>query len=127
MATKLGDYSVRAGSGAMKFWPLNPGTTVAQATPPAPIAPVNPNPVVQPPTFAIFDVVIRMSDEPVTESTIANPTLLAQVPGAATVNSMPLTKEEDGTAHICFAVAPSSGTTFEGILRLSAKRNNPTA
>ncbi len=127
MATKLGDYSVRAGSGAMKFWPLNPGTTVAQATPPAPIAPVNPNPVVQPPTFAIFDVVIRMSDEPVTESTIANPTLLAQVSGAATVNSMPLTKEADGTAHICFAVAPSSGTTFEGILRLSAKRNNPTA
>jgi len=122
MATKLGDYSVRAGSAAVKLWPLNPGTTVAQATPPAPIAPVNPNPVVQPPTFAIFDVVVRMSDEPVVESTIANPTLLAQVSGAATVNSMPLTKEADGTAHICFAVAPSSGNSFEGLLRLSAKR-----
>src|SRR5438105_12330266 len=126
MPTKLGEYTVRSGGAAVTFWPLNPGTTLAQATPPAPVAPVNPNPIVLPPAFAMFDVVIRLTDDPV-ESNIPAPTLLAQVSAGTTVSAMPLTKEADGTAHICFAVAPSSGTTFEGILRLSATPSSSPA
>src|SRR5882762_4946900 len=123
MATKIGEYSVQSGGAAVSFWPLNPGTTVAQATPPAPVAPVNPNLIVPPPTFVIFDVVIRFTDEPV-ETAIADPALLAHVSGAVPNNSMPLTKEADGSAHICFAV-PCGAANFEGRLRLSADRTNP--
>jgi N-acetylmuramoyl-L-alanine amidase len=127
MATKVGEYSVRAGGAAVHFWALAPGTTVAQATPPAPVAPVNPNTIVQPPSFAIFDVVVRLTDEPVAQSAIADPVLLAQVSGMAPSTSMPLTAQADGTARICFAVSPSSGNSFEGALRLSAKRTSSAA
>src|SRR2546425_571234 len=125
MAIKLGDYSVLSGGAPVNFWPLNPGTTVAQATPQAPIAPANPNTLVQPPRFAIFDVLIQVPDEPVVQATIAEPALLNNVSGAATINSMPLIQQAGGT-RICFAVSPSSGNNFEGTLKLSAKNGSTT-
>jgi hypothetical protein len=125
MADKVGEYQVRVGSAAINFWPLTPGTTVAAATPSAPTAPVapgTPNTLATPPAFAIFDVLIIQSADPVVVTTVAAPTLLTQITATPTVNTMPLVRSS-GTVAISFAVPiAAAGGTFDGTLRLTAQR-----
>src|SRR5215472_16270771 len=99
MPTKLGQYSVLTGNTPVRFWPLVPGTTIAQATPPVPVAPNNPennNTIVAPPEFGIFDIVIKMS-EPVFEESVTDAQstnlLLTVLTGTPTITTMPLTRE----------------------------------
>jgi len=123
MADKIGEYQVRVGNAAVRFWPLAPGTTAAAATP-APATPVTPgagNTVAVPPAFGVFDVVIALSQDPVVRTTLAAPALPTAITATPTVNTMPLIADAAGRVNVSFAV-PVTGADFTGTLRLTAKR-----
>jgi hypothetical protein len=127
MPDKVGEYQVRVGTSAINFWPLVPGTTVAAATPSATSAPVaagTPNTIATPPSFAIFDVLVIQSADPVVVDALAtDPTLGTAITPTPSINSMPLVRAADGTINISFAVPiATAGGTFDGTLRLTAKR-----
>ncbi len=125
MQDKVGDYSVRAGGTAVKFWPLTPGSTVASATPLPPTLPVAPNgtnTLAVPPAFALFDVVIHRTEDPIVTSSITEPALLTQITAMPTVSTMPIMRESDHSSRICFALPANSETKFEGTLRLVVHR-----
>jgi hypothetical protein len=140
--TKVGAYTVLAGGSAKPFWPLVQYTGVKSAMPPAQVAPSaqgaspSTNTVVAPPVFAIFDIVIKMSGDPVVQQVISEADstdkLLRTVSGTPVETSMPLVLDQDGNIHICFAIPPNKGDltlnqaaagSFEGTLRLEAKYN----
>ncbi|HEY0990711.1 MAG TPA: hypothetical protein VGD80_26845 [Kofleriaceae bacterium] len=126
MVDKLGDYQVRVGGAAINFWPLAPGTTVAAATPApvAPVAPGTPNAVVVPPPFGIFDILIGTSQDAHVLTAVAAPVIPATVTAAPTTNTMPLIPDATGLVRISFAVpvAGAAGASFNGTLRLTARR-----
>ena len=126
MPDKIGDYQVRVGTKAIKFWPLAPGTTVAAATPPPPAPPVAsgaPNTVAVPPAFGVFDVLIAPSQDPTVKTAItaAAAAAGATVTATPTATSMPLVPDGGGLIRISFAV-PVTGAAFTGTLRLTAHR-----
>ena len=137
---KVGVYSVLVGGSDKKFWPLKPYSTVDTVMPSAHVAPsaqgssATPNTLVAPPVFAIFDIVIMMSQDSVHEDMIpdteADGKFVTTISGTPTESSMPLVREVDQKIHICFAVPPNKGDLtsnksapgfFEGILHLEAE------
>src|SRR5215470_13658224 len=106
MPDKIGDYQIRAGNAAIKFWPLAPGTTVTGATP-APAPPVTPgatNTVAVAPAFGIFDIAIQLSPDPTVKTAVAAPAFAATITATPTINSMPLIPDASGLINISFAV-----------------------
>lgn len=137
---KVGVYSIRAGGSAKDFWPLEPYASVGSVLPPAPVAPAaqgatgTSNTIVVPPVFAIFDIVIIMSADPVHQDLISkadsSDKLVRTISGLPSESSMPLVLDDDGKIHICFAAPPNKGDltsnksaagSFEGTLHLEAK------
>lgn len=137
---KVGVYSVLVGGTAKKFWPLKPFSDVDMVMPSAHVAPSaqgsspTPSTLVAPPVFAIFDIVIIMSQDNVHQETIpdtdASGKFVSSISGTPSESSMPLVQESDEKVHICFAVPPNKGDLtsnkaaagfFEGTLHLEAK------
>ena len=121
MTDNIGSYEIRdAGGARVNFWPLSPGTTVAQALPPNPVAPGNVNPVVVA-TIGILDIVVSTpAGAPLARHHVAN-TGLGQVVAGAGVNSATLFANND-LAHLCCAVStPNAANPFDGSLRLNVQ------
>jgi N-acetylmuramoyl-L-alanine amidase len=135
---KVGTYSVLVGTSPKPFWPLMPDTDVFDATPKPQVAPDGAgqntkNTIVAPPVFAIFDILIKMSDDAVVQEMISEDDstnkLRRTVSGQPLETSMPLVLESDGNIRICFAIPPNKGNLtldqsaagfFEGTLHLEA-------
>lgn len=121
MTDNVGSFEVRDSGGArVSFWPLAPGTTVTQGTtPPHPIAPGAPNPIVVG-TFGIFDIVIAYpAGAPITRTAVTTTGLGTLITGAATNSGTVFANGDVG--HICFAVDTGGPTTdFTGSLRINA-------
>lgn len=118
MPDRIGTFEVRDAAGTqVGMFPLAPGTTMAGATAPHPVAPGPANPIVLG-TFGILDVVVALpTGAPVTRTAVAN-TGLANTLTGAPVQSGTLFADAD-LAHLCFAVDTGGSTTnFEGSLRV---------
>ena len=99
---RVGRYSLRStGGAAIRFCSIGTVPQVATGA-----------------GYAIFDVLVELSPDPVDTAAIAAPQLPAQVTGAAPDRQADLLMV-GWQARFAFAVAPNQGTTFRGTLRLT--------
>lgn len=123
MPDDIGHFEVRDSGGTrVNFFPILPGTTVAQANPPNPLAPGDDTNPVTVARFGVMDIVVLIPDgAPVARTAVAATGLTRAIGGAAVNRATLFTATTGGhIAHVCFALDIGwVATSFTGSLRVT--------
>lgn len=125
MPDNIGTFELRDSGGTrVSFFPILPGTTVAQANPPNPLAPGDePNPI-NVGRFGVMDIVVLIPDgAPIARTAVATTGLTQAISGAAVNRGTLFTATTGGhIAHLCFAFDVGwAATSFAGSLRVTCQ------